>query len=92
MIRKPRISLREAMEDADLSVEHGHMLIKGLLNMLLELRDIKATVHNLTPDGIYVSSTVSRLVLVDLFNITFSGSRVLTMPRGSMPYSNQDLP
>ena len=92
MIRKPRICLREAMEDVDMLEEHGHMLIKGLLSMLLELREIKATVHNLTPDGIFVSSTVSRLVLVDLFNITFSGSRVLTMPRGSMPYSNQDLP
>ena len=37
-MKKPRLSLYEAMEYPQLVEEHVHMLIKGLLAMLLELR------------------------------------------------------
>ena len=66
-IKKPRLSLCEAMEFPGLVEEHGHMLIKGLLTMLLELRQAKATLHNVTPDSIFVNSQCSKLVVADLF-------------------------
>ena len=47
--------------------------------------------HNVTPDGVFVSSQGTKLVVVDLFDVTYPGSRVLGMRKGSMPYSNQDL-
>ena len=68
------------------------MVIKGLLNMLLELRKINATLHNLDPRSLFVSSQGSKLMLVDLLAITFQGMPVLDMTQGSMPYSNQSLP
>ena len=61
------------LEDEEFLVQHGYMVIKGLLNMLLELRKVDATVHNLTPDGIFLSSQGTRLMLVDLLSITFRG-------------------
>ena len=70
---------------------HGHMVIKGLLNMLLELRKIDATLHNLDPEGLFVSTNGTKLMLVDLLSITFKGMPVLTTPTTSMPFSNQDL-
>ena len=70
---------------------HGHMVIKGLLNMLLELRKIDATLHNLDPEGLFVSTNGTKLMLVDLLSITFKGMQFLTTPTTSMPFSNQDL-
>ena len=90
-IKKPRLTLYEAMDHPGLVEEHGHMLIKGLLTMLLELRQAKATLHNVTPDGIFVNSQGSKLVVADLFQVTYSDLRVLGKPRGLMPYSNHGL-
>lgn len=70
---------------------HGHMVIKGLLNMLLELRKIDATLHNLDPEGLFVSTNGTKLMLVDLLSISFKGMPVLAMPTRTMPFSNQDL-
>ena len=80
------------LDDEDFLQQHGHMVIKGLLNMLQELRKVNATIHNLTPESIYISSQGTRLVLVDLLAISFKGMRVLDMPEESMPYSSKDLP
>lgn len=68
------------------------MVIKGLLTTLLELRVANATIQNLAPDNIYINSSGNRLVITDLFAVTFKGMRILEMYRGSMPYSNVDLP
>jgi hypothetical protein len=87
-IKKPTLSLREALDSEEFAEDNGHMVIKGLLTMLLELRQVKATLHSLTPDDIYVSSQGTRLAVINLFGVTFDGMRVLDMPRGSMPYSN----
>jgi hypothetical protein len=87
-IKKPALSMREALEDEEFVQENGHMVIKGLLTMLLELRQVSATLHSLTPDDIFVSSQGTRLTVTNLFGITFKGMRVLNMLRGSMPYSN----
>jgi hypothetical protein len=59
--------------------------------MLLELRKVGATLHDLQPDNVYVSSQGTRLVATSLFAVTFNGMRVLNMTRRSMPYSNADL-
>ena len=90
-IQKPSLCLRDALEAEEFVHDNGHMVIKGLLTMLLELREVNATIHSLTPDGIYVSSLGTRLAVTNLFGVTFTGMRVLDMPRGSMPYSNHDL-
>ena len=37
-MNKPRYSLKEALDDLDMISSHGHMLIKGLLTVLLELK------------------------------------------------------
>ena len=76
------------MDDLVLLHNHGHMLVKGLLSMLLELKKVNATLHNLTPDGIYVSGQGTRLTVVNLFNVTYPGMRTLGMIKGSMPYGN----
>ena len=80
------------LEDEEFLVLHGHKVIKGLLNMLLELKQINATLHNLDPRSLFVNSQGSKLMLVDLLAITFQGMPVLDMTQGSMPYSNQSLP
>ena len=92
VVKKPTFQLSEMLEDEEFLVLHGHMVIKGLLNMLLELRQVNATLHNLDPRGLFVSSQGSKLMLVDLLAITFKGMPVLDMNKGSMPYSNYDLP
>ena len=92
MVKKPSFQLSEMLEDEEFLVQHGHMVIKGLLNMLLELRQVNATIHNLDPRGLFVSSQGSKLMMVDLLAITFQGMPVLEMTQGSMPYSNQGLP
>ena len=79
------------MQDIEFVEENGHMVVKGLLTMLLELRQANATLHNLSPDGIYVSTQGTRLVVTDLFAVTFRGMRVLEMPTACMPYSNHGL-
>lgn len=56
VIKKPSLQLSEVLDDVDFTQLHGHMVIKGLLNMLLELRKVNATLHNLTPEGLFVSS------------------------------------
>ena len=76
------------MEDEEFLQDHGHMVIKGLLETLKELRKVNVTVHNLTPDSIFINSTANRLVVTDLFAFTFKDMRILNMERGSMPYSN----
>ena len=73
MVDKPSLQLSGLLEDEEFLVQHGHMVIKGLLNMLLELRKVDATVHNLTPDGIFLSSQGTKLMLVDLLSISFRG-------------------
>jgi len=91
VIKKPSLQLSEVLDDVDFTQLHGHMVIKGLLNMLLELRKVNATLHNLTPEGVFVSSQGTKLMLVDLLALTFKDMPVLGMSKGSMPYSNQDL-
>ena len=56
MVKKPSFQLSEMLEDEEFLVQHGHMVIKGLLNMLLELRQVNATLNNLDPRGLFVSS------------------------------------
>jgi hypothetical protein len=90
-IKKPALSLREVMEDEEFLQDHGHMVIKGLLETLRELRNVNATFHNLTPGSVYINSSGNRLVVTDLFAVAFKGMRILDMERGSMPYINQDL-
>ena len=90
-IKKPAICLRDIMEDGEFLQEHGHMVIKGLLETLKELREANATIHNFSPDNVYINSSGTRLVVTDLFAISFKGMRILDMGRESMPYGNQDL-
>ena len=71
VVKKPSFQLSDMLEDEEFLILHGHMVIKCLLNMLLELRKINATCHNLEPKGVFVSSQGSKLMLVDLLSITF---------------------
>ena len=50
-----------------------------MLEMLLELRKAKATLHRLEPDNIYVISQGTRVVTTGLFATTFKDLRVLNM-------------
>ena len=73
VVDKPSLQLSGLLDDEEFLCNHGHMVIKGLLSMLLELRKVDATVHNLTPNGIFMSSQGTKLMLVDLLSITFKG-------------------
>ena len=55
-IRKPALCLSNVMEDGEFMQEHGHMVIKGLLETLKELRQADATLHKLSPENIYINS------------------------------------
>ena len=69
----------------------GHLLIRGLLEMLQELRKVDATLHTLEPKSIFITPQAAKLVVTDLFGVYFRGKRVLEQPQTYMPYCNQGL-
>lgn len=54
-VSKPELCLRDALAFRDNMAQCGHLLIKGLLETLQELRKVDATLHTLEPLSIFIS-------------------------------------
>ena len=52
---KPSLNLREVIQDQEFLSQYGHLIIKGLLETLEELRKANATLHTLEPQTIFIS-------------------------------------
>ena len=76
-VPKPELCLRDALAFRDNMAQCGHLLIKGLLETLLELRRVDATLHTLEPKSIFISPQALKLVVSNPFGICFKGKRVL---------------
>ena len=79
------------MQDGEYLSQYGHLIIRGLLETLQELRKVDATLHTLEPQTIFISPQATKLVVADLFGVTYKGKRVLEQPPLIMPYSNSEL-
>ena len=90
-VKKPEICLRDALVERDNIAQCGHLLIKGLLETLQELKRLETTLHTLEPKSIFISPQAAKLVVTDLFGVCYKGKRVLEQPALYMPYSNQAL-
>ena len=89
--QKPVVNLREALRNRGFIAKCGNLVIRGLLELLEELRRADATLHTLEPRSIFISAMGTKLMAADLFAVCFRGLRVLEPPALWMPYSNQQL-
>ena len=64
------------MQDGEYLSQYGHLIIRGLLETLQELRKVDATLHTLEPQTIFISPQATKLV---------------EQPPLIMPYSNSEL-
>ena len=48
-VAKPSLNLRHVIEDKEFLTQYGHLIIRGLLETLEELRKVDATLHTLEP-------------------------------------------
>ena len=72
-LAKPPLNLRECLGDRKFRSNYGHLVIKGLLEMLGELEKAKATLHSIQPKSLFLTENGKGLMAVDLFAVVFKG-------------------